>query len=206
MKKSQENLQKALLEYLDVPEKAKLDEYVSVLKKITKGNVSKEDLQEFLLSHAEESGIEDIFNNKKLMEDIAFGKVNKEVMEALIAEALGVDFTNYQVEELADDSEAGRFYQMGLGYLKGEHGMPRNDEIARYCLNKAVELGCVEAKQYLQCSDSSECLVNAVISDDSEAGRFYQMGLDYLKGKHGMPCNEEMARYCFRQAEKMGKK
>ena len=139
------------------------------------------------------------------MEDIAFGKVNKEVMEALIAEALGVDFTNYQVEELLVDSEAVRFYQMGLDYFKGEHGMPRNKEMARYCLNKAVELGCVEAKQYLQSSNGSNFLVNAVISEDSEAERFYQMGLDYLKGKNGMPRNEEMARYCFKQAEKLGK-
>ena len=112
------------------------------------------------------------------------------------------------------NQEAERFYKMGIDYLQGTNGMPRNQEMALYCLKKAADLGSKPAKQSIKVIES-DFKKNADIqyllglkrdASNQEAERFYKMGTDYIQGTNGMPRNQEMALYCLKKVANLGSK
>ena len=112
------------------------------------------------------------------------------------------------------NQEAERFYKMGIDYLQGTNGMPRNQEMALYCLKKAADLGSKHAKQSIKAIES-DLKKTADIqyllglkrdASNQEAERFYKMGTDYIQGTNGMPRNQEMALYCLKKAANLGSK
>ena len=132
------------------------------------------------------------------------------------------------------NQEAERFYKMGIDYVNGTNGMPCNEEMASYCLNKAAALGfesvdpIIQSKEaydlgrkyelgigvnvdlkralslYKQNSSNLKKSNKKVKPEVSQAERFYNMGLDYFKGKNKKPQYAKMALYCFEQAAKLG--
>ena len=112
------------------------------------------------------------------------------------------------------DQEAERFYKMGTDYIQGTNGMPRNQEMALYCLKKAANLGSKHAIQSIKAieSDFKESVDNQYMLDlngdtsNQESERFYKMGTDYIQGTNGMPRNQEMALYCLKKAASLGSK
>ena len=112
------------------------------------------------------------------------------------------------------NQEAERFYKMGIDYVQGTNGMPRNKEMALYCLKKAANLGSKQAKQsilaiesdFKKAADIQYLLGLNRDASNQEAERFYKMGTDYIQGTNGMPRNQEMALYCLKKAAKLGSK
>ena len=104
-----------------------------------------------------------------------------------------------------DSNKAETMFKMGKDYYEGTGGMPKNKDMAIYCLKQAGEMGSEKAKQYLSTRGYQFFEVSASnISSNSEAERLYSMGINYIEGTGGMPKNKDMAIYCLKQAGEMG--
>ena len=161
-KATKQELQKMLLDYCDAPDVKQLDEYVLVLKNIANGELDKDELEDFILTHLEFDEFKTLYENEQLVMDITTGNVNEEGLKAIIADSLGVKIEGYKDSA---GQEAERFYKMGIDYVNGTNGMPCNEEMASYCLNKAAALGFESVDPIIQSKEAYDL------------GRKYELGI-----------------------------
>ena len=120
------------------------------------------------------------------------------------------------------NQEAERFYKMGTDYMQGTNGMPRNQEMALYCLKKAADLGSKHAEQSIKAIESDfkkaanlgskHAIQNikdrggSIMSGDEnklEAERYFRRGWNYEHGDN-IEADINYAIECYKHSAALG--